>query len=296
LQHLPAACLVWQIMLTKTITSGRSLCLLLLAWSWPDSRVPLFELRLCTAAFFDQVLVSNSEDLYWAAHVTSRISWSFMNLYRTSYVRCGCGDVLLLDACQSHLRFVFQGRCFIFGCLEFLDLNQQTYTECSPFCYWEPELKYSPSSLMIREHHQRCAKLFLRAWQTWILGSGFQTWSCFADPNFWIIRFYLRSFIILSSRHSIVVGSTHWNFFGTAWQATAGPANQSSIPAAETSHNVFLKEKRCVHNFSWIKIMGSTTRAWWRSCVKIDSKTSRLKLQAIRPLHLSINLWHCWCS
>lgn len=38
-----------------------------------------------------------------------------------------------------------------------------------PFCYWEPDLKYSPSSLMIREHHQRCAKLFLRAWQTWIL-------------------------------------------------------------------------------------------------------------------------------
>ncbi len=133
MQHLRAACLVWQIMLTKTITSGRSLCLQLMAWSWPDSRVWLFELCLCTAAFFDQVLVSNSEDLYWAAHVTSRISWSFMNLYRTSYVRCGCGDVLLLDACQSHLGFVFQGRCCIFGCLEFLDLDQQTYTECSPF-------------------------------------------------------------------------------------------------------------------------------------------------------------------
>ncbi len=167
-----------------------------------------------------------------------------------------------------------------------------------PFCYWEPDLKYSPSSLMIRENHQRCAKLLLRAWQTRILfwgqgskpgqvslvlisGSSGFTWEAS-----WFWAWGIRLLLVV----------THWNFFGTAWQATAGPANQSSIPAAETSQNVFLQEKRCVHNFSWIKIMGSTTRSWWSWCVKIDSKTSRFELQAIMPLHLSINSWHCWCS
>jgi len=86
---------------------------------------------------------------------------------------CVVMSCCLMKFFQSHMRFVLQGSCCIFSFLEFSwPKLANSHSMIHPFCYWESKLKYSPGSLMIRENHQRCAKLFLHAWWTWIFFKG----------------------------------------------------------------------------------------------------------------------------